>query len=369
MMVLGLAISAVLVACNAPQNPTPQTTITTSAETTASAAASSSSNASSAPTTPAIDYSVENAVNTEVTFGEEPFLINGTLSIPENAVGKVPAVIIVGGSGPTDRDGTIGRYKAYKEYAQALVKNGIAVLRFDKRTLTHSQQMFMFHDLLRDFTLNDEYVYDTIAGLEFLASHAQIDASQIYLMGHSHGANVAPMIAAQYKDSLAGIIMLAPNYSPIHKLMLTQIEFIANRDGVIDANEALHIAQAKELRDYIDSPDFGINFDPNKALGIYPKYWNEIKNYDPIETILTQLDRTKFLILHGSKDFQVPQNEADVFDSRLSSMKNVRLVFIHNANHIFHIVDGQMGPENYMEENELSTELIDYIVKFIKRWN
>lgn len=367
MLTLGLAVSLALVSCNN-SNPT---TAPTTEPTTVTTSQGETTGANAATTTPTpqytFDYSIEHAVNTEVTFGADPFLISGTLSIPEDAVGKVPAVIIVGGSGPTDRDGTVGKYKPYKEYAQELVKNGVAVLRYDKRTFTHSQQMLIFPDILEEFSLSDEYVLDAIAGLELLAKHDQIDPKKIFLLGHSQGANVAPMIASQYNGDLAGVIMLAPNHSPIHHLLYHQIEFIANLDGTVDETEALHIQEAKELRDYVDSPDFGVNFDPSKALGIFPKYWNEIKSYDPILAITSLTDRSKFLILHGNKDYQVPPTEANIFEIYLSAEKNVSIFAVSNANHIFHNIEGQMGPQNYTEDNELSIEMIRLVSNFIKK--
>lgn len=370
-VLLTLSMLLALSACNN----TNSTETTTTATTTTTVAASVSTSDNQAGDTTAVttpistkDYSIAGAVNTEVTFGIDPFIINGTLSIPEDAVGKVPAILIVGGSGPVDRDGLVGNHKFYKELAEEFVKNGIAVLRFDKRTFTHAQLLITMPDLMKNFSLSDEYVVDSVEGYNFLAAHTQIDSKKIFIIGHSQGANVAPMISSAIQDGPAGVIMLAPNHTPMHRLLLKQVEFLANLDGKVDENEMQQITYVTEVRNYIDSPTFGPNSDPEKALGIHPLYWMEIKQYDPVASIHDQLEKTRFLVLHGSKDYQVPASESEKFTTYLSGSKNFMQKIINNADHIFHEIEGNMGPQNYTQENALSQDAIKLMLNFIKNW-
>ncbi|HEY5394729.1 MAG TPA: DUF3887 domain-containing protein, partial [Trebonia sp.] len=135
---------------------------------------------------------------TEVTLGSGPLAVPGTLSLPR-APGPLPALVLLGGSGPEDRDGSIGRSKPLKDLAWGLASRGVAVLRFDKVTHAHPDQV----GENRAFTVADEYLPDALAAIALLQAHPAVDPARVFVAGHSLGGTVAPRVAAA-EPSVAG---------------------------------------------------------------------------------------------------------------------------------------------------------------------
>lgn len=136
----------------------------------------------------------------DVTLGSGPLAVDGTLARPRTP-GPHPAVVFLPGSGPVDRDETIGRNKPFKDLAWGLATRGIAVLRFDKVARTHPAHA-------ASFTVDDEYVHHATAATHLLRQQKAIEPSRVYVLGHSLGGTVAPRVAAA-DPSVAGLVLLA----------------------------------------------------------------------------------------------------------------------------------------------------------------
>ena len=122
----------------------------------------------------------------------------GILTLPTGD-GPFPAVVLVHGSGPNDMDETIGNVKPFRDLAEGLAAKGVAVYRYDKRTYTLGMKMAENHQ----GTLMEETVDDAVAAVQLLAQQDQIDASRIYVLGHSLGGNAIPMIDKMLKEQPA----------------------------------------------------------------------------------------------------------------------------------------------------------------------
>jgi pimeloyl-ACP methyl ester carboxylesterase len=138
--------------------------------------------------------------------------IGATLTVP-NGKGPFPAVLLIPGSGHSDRDEAVLGHKPFLVLADHLTRQGIAVLRADKRGVGKTTGTF-----------NDggtkEYVSDALAGVAYLKGRAEVDAGKIGLLGHSQGGSVAPMVAAQSPDVSYIVLLAAPGLSGYDILVL-----------------------------------------------------------------------------------------------------------------------------------------------------
>ena len=129
---------------------------------------------------------------TEISFGLPEWPLKGTLTVPVEGSGPFPLVVLVHGSGPHDRDETIGPNRPFRDIAHDLAGKGIATLRYEKRTRAHSAQFAK----LKNYTLNDEVIDDAVLAVGFAANCNGIDSSRIFVLGHSLGGMLLPRIAA-----------------------------------------------------------------------------------------------------------------------------------------------------------------------------
>lgn len=150
-----------------------------------------------------------------------------------------PVVILISGSGPQDRDETIFNHKPFAVIADYLTKNGVAVLRYDKRGVGKSTGSFMN-------ATSADFAKDVEAGIEYLKTRDDIDFNSIGLIGHSEGGLIAPMIAASRKD-IGFIILLAGPGVKITELMEQQSDDVLAASGVSALDRATYRPLYKNL--------------------------------------------------------------------------------------------------------------------------
>jgi len=155
----------------------------------------------------------------EITVGADPWLLPAVLTIPKGE-GPFPAIVLVHGSGPNDRDETIGGSRPFRDLAWGLASNGISVLRYDKRTKVHGAS------LSEDIGLDEEVVLDALSALGLVRSRPEIDTNRVYLLGHSLGGIMAPEIGVR-DGALAGIAVLAAPARPFFEVLTSQLEYLA----------------------------------------------------------------------------------------------------------------------------------------------
>ncbi|MEO0529539.1 MAG: alpha/beta hydrolase [Planctomycetota bacterium] len=126
----------------------------------------------------------------------------GTLTLPPTR-GPHPALVLVTGSGPQDRDETLMGHKPFAVLADAITRRGVAVLRFDDRGVGKSTGDFAT-------ATSADFAFDALAAVRFLATRDDISTDRIGLGGHSEGAMVAPMVGAKFPDEVAFLLLLAP---------------------------------------------------------------------------------------------------------------------------------------------------------------
>ncbi len=175
----------------------------------------------------------------EVSFRNEPdgVLLAGTLTVPTTNQ-PCPAVVLISGSGPQDRDETLLDHKPFWVIADHLSRHGIAVLRFDDRGTGASKGDF-------STATSEDFAHDVEAAFNHLKGDARIGKNAIGLMGHSEGGIVAPMVAARRNDVAFAILMAGTGVNG-KEILLSQGQLILRAEGVTDEN-LLNIQRSTQL--------------------------------------------------------------------------------------------------------------------------
>lgn len=279
------------------------------------------------------------------------------LTLPEGE-GPFAAVILVHGSGPNDKDESIGPNKPFKDIAWGLASNKIAVLRYDKRTRVYPQELTY---TMKTFTINDETVDDAIAAIDLLRQIDKIDEKSIFILGHSLGASMAPRIATR-SEHLAGIIMLAPTARGLYILnALDQLEYISLLDGSISESESKQLQYIKMQLERIQKEQLE---DDEVIFGMYKAYWYDLLKYDPVEVTIS-LD-IPVLIMQGARDYQVTMKDFEIWHESLKNKDNVSFRVYDDLNHLFMSGEGLSTPFEYQQPANVSYKVIENIVKWIK---
>ncbi len=295
---------------------------------------------------------------TEVSFGGE-LPLPGTLAMP-GANGNVPAVIIIHGSGPSERNGAIGGNAVYYDIAKQLYDKGIASLRYDKRTYAYGY--LDDENYFDNITVWEETINDAIKAFEFLARQDGIDRNRIYFAGHSLGGYLMPRIAGSVPEA-AGFIMLAPNASRLEDIIVRQTEYINGIDGKTTSIENKTLKEYIEMRDRIKSlqPDSG--YSSEELFWAPESYWLDLAYYFPIDEM--QKETRPVLLIHGGRDYQVDINEYNMWTDGLGDKKNIKFILLPELNHLFAAGEGPSTPQEYQKLAEVDLRVGNVIAKFI----
>ncbi|MFC1841541.1 alpha/beta hydrolase family protein [Candidatus Dependentiae bacterium] len=167
----------------------------------------------------------------------------GILTLPSTN-GKFPAVVLISGMGPNDRDYTMLGHKLFLVLADYLTRQGIAVLRFDKRGAGKSTGTF-------DLTLTSkDFASDVLAGVAYLKTRKEIDTQKIGLIGHSEGGMIASMIASMDADKssdISFVVLLAPAVATTVDDVIAHTSMQLRADGATEKMIALDSKMRKKL--------------------------------------------------------------------------------------------------------------------------
>jgi dienelactone hydrolase len=294
----------------------------------------------------------------ELESGAPGWPLPALLTLPEGD-GPFPAVVLVHGSGPQDRDLTIGANKPFRDLAHGLAAHGIASLRYHKRTFVHAGRMGVESPTL---TLQEEVIDDVLAALAQLGDIEGVDPSRRFVLGLSLGALVAPRIARD-APALAGIIMLAPSARPLHEIIPAQVRYIAGLDGEVSDAEAERIRQAEALRDAVQRVLDGGDEDL-AWTGAPAEYWRDLAAYDALATAAAL--ELPILLLQGERDYQVTVADDFVrWQAALAAHPRAELRVLPRLNHLFIAGEGPGSPAEYMRAGTVDAEAIDLIAGWI----
>lgn len=300
-----------------------------------------------------------------ITVGEGPLALPGLLTVPTARGGKrYPAVILVHGSGPQDRDETLGPNKPFKDLAWGLAAQGIAVLRYDKVTKAHPAKSVEL--LTKGFTMDHETTNDALVAAELLRKHELVEPGRVFFLGHSQGAMAGPRAGAR-DPRLAGIILLAGPTRPFAEVGLAQLEYIMSLGGPQGLAVAKILGEYRVQMKVMNDPSFGPDT-PAKRLpfGIPASFWLDLRGYHP-EKVAAGL-RMPVLVLQGEADYQVTMEDFAGWKRALAKKGNaVCRSFPRLGHHFIDLGKAKAVPQDYFQTTgHVAQEVVEEIVRFAK---
>jgi len=286
----------------------------------------------------------------EVSFasGSGRVTLAGALTLPQGT-GPFPAAVLVGGSGPTDRDETVAGHKPFLVLADLLTRKGVVVLRYDKRGVAQSTGKYA------DATVED-FAQDVQAAWQFLKSRKEVDAKRLGLIGYSEGAILASLLATPSSD-VSWLVLLATPATTGEKTLLRQSELVARTGGLPEEQITRSLefdrkayaavreendpaALEKRLTALVEQSGLGSAMPPAAVQAqirtMSSPWFRQFLDYDP-EPSLEKI-KCPVLALNGDRDLQVDSAEnVPLLRKALvaSGNKDFTVVEVEGVNHLF----------------------------------
>ena len=283
----------------------------------------------------------------------------GELTVPKGE-GPFPAVILLQGSGSSDKDETIGMLKPFRDIAEGLAEKGIAVYRFDKRSYTYGAEMAAN----RQITLEDEYLEDAVNAVQTVAKQEKIDPDRIFVLGHSQGGCAIPAVArklAQADVKACGYIMMAASPRPLDELMREQYDFLYSLMPEVteeqQAEKDAIFAELDKLKD-LDSLT-----EDDQVIGVYASYWKWLAAYDILQAAGEVTEPV--LLLQGEEDYQVTMTDFGMWKDAFGEQDNWRMISYPGLTHLFMPGLKSEGSAAYTRDGKVDGQVMEDIAAFV----
>lgn len=279
--------------------------------------------------------------------------LDGILTTPKEGT-DFPCVILVHGSGASDKDETVLNNKPFRDIAWGLAERGIASYRYDKSNYSYPEKFINNPDA----TLYDETINDVAEIFKLIDELENINS--VYILGHSLGGYSIPLIAEQIDAE--GYIIMAGNTRPIEVLIDEQINYLANLDGVVSKDEKSYIESMTESINKIK--DLESLDDTERVLGATKAYWSFLSTYDPI--VHAKKMQSDVLVLQGKRDYQVTFTDYQRWLDAFGTNDQWTFKVYEKLNHLMMSGEGEPSNADYSKTAFVDEQLIEDISKWIK---
>ena len=293
--------------------------------------------------------------------GEYP--LNGLLTLPDDVSAPVPAVVMVHGSGPSNMDEQVMKLTPFKDLAEGLAARGIASVRYDKRTFAHKRKLAK----LKDMTVWEETVEDALLAMELTKTDERIDADNVFILGHSMGAMLAPRIDAE-GGSARGLILMSGTPYRLEEIVIRQLRDVNTKNPLVKWLVGLEYKMyAKKFDGLYEMSDDEAK--KKKFAGRITLYYFKEMGAKTADEYLLESDKPVF-IMQGEMDTQALADvDFTAFQEKLADRKNTTFKLYPNLNHCFVEALSQditKIAREYGSERHIGDGVLDDIAGFVK---
>lgn len=283
----------------------------------------------------------------------------GTLAIPKGEPPSAgwPTVVLVHGSGPHDRDETIGPNRPFLDIARGLAAQGIAVLRYEKRSRARPQDLAE-----RAYTIDDETTDDAVAAIAALRATEGIDPKRVFVFGHSQGGMLASRIALKAGD-VAGLVLFAAPARPLLDILIEQnVRMAVLGDGKTSDAERAAIERLKlQVQTARKDGDAAADALP---MGLPASYWRSTDAVDPV--VEAREAKLPMLVLQGARDIQVVDADWQRWRAGFHDDPKVAFKLYEKLNHLGIAGEGEGSLAEYGTPGQLDAQLIADVADWIE---
>ena len=237
----------------------------------------------------------------------------------------VPLVVMVHGSGALDRDETVCANKPFRDIAEGLAAKGVATLRYDKRTYVYRQPVA---------SMDDETILDALSAIRLAHRYS----GRVYILGHSLGAMLAPLIAERAGGQLDGLVLMAAPARDLEEVVREQLDYLLP-SGASAAYKEQQLEKVRQRSPHYLQPQGQVAAARRLSLPM--------------------------LVLQGERDYQVSTKDFRLWEKALRGKSRVVCRSYPRLNHLFVDGEGKSSPLEYQREGHVAAYVIDDIASFV----